>query len=141
MLSEIQQHNQHSTREANPTLVIVEDDANKREVLRMLLSDATPYRLLMLESGRSALHHVDEIIASDPILFLLDYQLPSMTGLDLYDQLHGLPELEAVPALILTAHATPHIIAAITQHGLPFLLKPFDIDDLFQTIDRFVLRA
>jgi CheY-like chemotaxis protein len=141
MLSEIQQHNQRSTRKTNPTLVIVEDDVSNREVLRMLLSDATPYRLLMLESGRSALHHVGEIMASDPVLFLLDYQLPSMTGLDLYDQLHGFPGLEAVPALILTAHATPQVIAAITQHGLPFFLKPFDIDDLFQTIDRSVLRS
>jgi CheY-like chemotaxis protein len=141
MLKDIQQHNQEHARMSSPTLVIVEDDQANREVLEMLLSSETPYQLLVLKSGYEALKRVDEIIASHPVLFLLDYQLPTMTGLDLYAQLHALPDLNAVPALILTAYDDPEVVAIITDHGLPFLLKPFDINDLLQTIDRSALSA
>jgi CheY-like chemotaxis protein len=141
MLKDIQQHNQKPARMSSSTLVVVEDDQENREVLEMLLSNETPYRLLVLESGREVLKRVDEIIASHPVLFLLDYLLPTMTGLDLYAQLHALPGLEVVPALILTAYADPKVMATITDHGLPFLLKPFAIDDLLQAVDRSALPA
>jgi CheY-like chemotaxis protein len=141
MLKNIQQHNQAPARMSSPTLVIVEDDQANREVLEMLFSSETPYRLLVLENGREALKRVGEIIASHPVLFLLDYQLPIMTGLDLYTQLHALPSLEAVPAMILTVYDGPEVVAIITDHGLPFFLKPFAINDLLQAIDCSALPA
>jgi DNA-binding response OmpR family regulator len=69
-----------------------------------------------------------------PQLFLLEYSLPDMNGIILYDQLHGRKELEAVPALIVGA-SLKEGEDAIKQRGLLAVEKPFDLDKFFSAIE------
>jgi DNA-binding NtrC family response regulator len=73
-----------------------------------------------------------------PQLFLLDYYLPDMNGIQLYDQLHARKELEAVSALIIGA-SLEAVGDDIKQRGLLAVEKPFDLDKFLSTIESMLL--
>ncbi len=72
---------------------------------------------------------------STPALFLFDYHLPSMTGLQLYDQLYALPRFKTIPAILMSA-SLPR--AELKRRGILGLDKPFDLDELLFLIERAV---
>ena len=122
-------------------ILVVEDDESIRELLSVCIETETPYRVLSMESAEETLQRIEEIKAARPILFILDYFLPTMTAFHLYDRLHILKELAPVPALILTA-ASPNlgIDAAVAERELAMLAKPFDVDELLDCIEQGLLR-
>ena len=112
-------------------ILLVEDDPANAQLFLHILAQETSYRVFWATNGLEALHFTQHV---RPGLFLLDYYLPDMNGIILYDQLHVRKELEAVPALIMGAY----LEAAgydIKQLGLLFLEKPFDLDEFLSTID------
>jgi CheY-like chemotaxis protein len=66
-----------------------------------------------------------------PDLFVLDYHLPNMDGLELYERLHTTRGLEAIPTLFLTAYP---FSLAIRGRKLISLKKPFEFDELLHVI-------
>jgi DNA-binding NtrC family response regulator len=48
------------------TIVIVEDDEDKREFLTLAITTETPYHILSMGSGSETLQHLDEVQASSP---------------------------------------------------------------------------
>ncbi len=73
------------------TILIVEDDAHIGEYLERVLSEETPYKPLVVSNGFEALKVTREV---KPNLFVLDYHLPGMDGIELYDQLHAVKEFQ-----------------------------------------------
>ena len=69
-----------------------------------------------------------------PQLLLLDYSLPDMNGIQLYDRLHARKDLEAVPALIVGA-SLKEGEDAIKQRGLLAVEQPFDQDKFLSAIE------
>src|SRR2546421_9319932 len=82
------------------TILIVEDDPSIAEFFKMAIAQETPYHPLLAETGERAFEIVQHV---KPALFLLDYVLGTMSGLDLYDSLHAQQGLEAIPAIFLSA--------------------------------------
>ena len=82
----------------------------------------------------AALHFTQHV---KPQLFLLDYYLPDMNGIQLYDRLHARKELEAVPALITGAYLEA-AADDIKQRGLLALEKPFELDEFLSIIESIV---
>ena len=117
-------------------ILVVEDDAAHAELLMDVLSQETGYSVFVAADSFSAFALVRQIT---PHLFLLDYYLSGTTGLTLCDQLHAISELEAVPAIILSASLERHR-AAIESRKLAALSKPFEIDALLALIEE-VLRS
>ena len=69
-----------------------------------------------------------------PDLFILDYVLPSMNGIELYDHLHINIELASIPAMLITANR--HIPQQqIQQRRLITFLKPLDLEVFLATIE------
>src|SRR5579884_1729065 len=66
-------------------------------------------------------------------LFILDYRLPGMTGIELYESLHAQPRFNQTPALILSACLEGYQ-EAIESHKLVALAKPFDVDELLALV-------
>ena len=74
-----------------------------------------------------------EIMEAAPLLFIIDFLLPGMTGLQLFDHLHNLEAFERVPAIMLTAMSmTDDIHAALRDRNLTLLTKPFELADLLE---------
>jgi CheY-like chemotaxis protein len=69
---------------------------------------------------------------------MLDYQLPGINGLELFDRLHVMQGLEAVPALMFSANALPQ--KALQERHITSLMKPFDLDDLLKMVEKLLYR-
>lgn len=86
------------------TILIVEDHAHIGEILVRSLSEETPYKPLVVSGGFEALKVTHEV---KPNLFVLDYHVPGMDGIELYDQLHAAKAFRDTPTLIMSARL-PH---------------------------------
>src|SRR5215469_10038202 len=84
------------------TILVVEDDSDLGDFFVQALKDETLHQVMLVTDGFQALKMVRSV---RPDLFVLDYQLPSMDGIELYDHLHITEGLETVPALFMSANA------------------------------------
>ncbi len=75
---------------------------------------------------------------SKPDLLLIEYRLPEMNGLALYDHLHAIPGLASIPALLLSSSVSDEVRREAEQHRLVLLEKAFDLDDCLHTIYRML---
>jgi len=115
------------------TILLVEDDADIGEFIAQALNDETPYTILHVVDGTRALEAVASV---KPDLFILDYQLPGMNGIELHDRLHALKGLEKIPTLIVSANMPSR--KEMQQRQITFLKKPFDLNDLFKAIEKLL---
>jgi CheY-like chemotaxis protein len=111
------------------TILVVEDDSDLAELFVQSLKDETHHQVILVTDGFQALKMVRSI---KPNLFVLDYQLPSMDGIELYDHLHTIEGLENVPALFMSANAPT---GELKKRRVYYIKKPFELDDIFKTIE------
>ena len=71
----------------------------------------------------------------DPEVVFLDIEMPGKDGFDFLDQLS-----ERSFELIFVTSYNQHAIRAFRYSALDYLLKPIDIDDLKEAVDRVSLR-
>src|SRR6266513_291675 len=128
------QDTEHVARESQTTpntILLVEDDPNIGSFLVEAIAQETPYRAVVASDSNAALKLVRHFT---PCLFILDYGLPGMNGIELYDHLHLNRELETIPALLITANR--HIPQQqIRQPQLITFMKPFELDSFLATIE------
>lgn len=117
-------------------ILVVEDDAANGDCIAQMIVQETPYHALLAPTSLRALEIVKHV---KPHLFIFDYRLPQMNGLQLFDQLHALAGLEDVPALILTA-CWEDCEAEIEARKLVAMRKPFDMDEFLLTIEEMLKR-
>jgi len=115
------------------TILLVEDDVDIGEFIAQALNDETPYTVLHVTDGTRALEAANSV---KPGLFILDFQLPGMNGIELHDRLHALKELENIPTLIISANFPSR--KEMQQRQIAFLKKPFDLNDLFKIIEKLL---
>ena len=115
------------------TILVVEDDADTREVMGLLLSTLPASHSSLVSDASQAIQFAQAV---KPDVLIVDYRLPDMNGLELYDQLHATPGLEAIPALLLTATRLEALRPEIEQRQLTALEKPFDLDAFLLTVQR-----
>ncbi len=113
---------------SNSLILIVEDDAAIGSFLKQLIEDETPYTSIVVSDGPNAL-----LIASQthPCLFLLDYRLPGMNGVEVYDQLQIMEEMKGVPAIMMSATLPTE---ELQKRGIYPLRKPMDIGNVIRMI-------
>ena len=114
------------------TVLVVEDDTGIGTFLVQAILQETHHQALLVSDGFQAMKTVTNI---KPSLFILDYQLPRMNGLELYDHLHATKGLEHIPALIISARLPKH---EIEKRKLASMSKPLELDDFLQTIEKLL---
>jgi CheY-like chemotaxis protein len=113
------------------TILLVEDDPNISSFLVEAVAQETPYQAIVASDGNTALNLVQHFT---PCLFVLDYGLPGMNGIELYDRLHTNPALAPIPAVLITANRDlPQ--RQIQQRQLITFQKPFDLEAFLTTIE------
>lgn len=128
---------QQETNASRKNILLVEDDAGNAESLNLLFEMENSYQVMYFRTGGETLANLDIIKSLSPVLFLLDYTLPHMTALDLYQQLHATEGLENVPTIVVSGSRIPNIEKErMLKQRLIFIQKPYDIDDLLATIDQ-----
>jgi len=112
-------------------VAIVDDEADGRELLAILLKDYFPTRVEVVGKAKSAVSGIQLIQETEPDLVLLDIQMPGGTGFDL---LAAFPE-RSFEVILTTAHSK-YAVQAIRSRASDYLIKPIDIDDLEIAINR-----
>ena len=120
---------QQGEQKSQKIILLVEDDANIGEVLTQAINQETPYKALLVADGLEALQAIQEI---QPSLFILDYQLPHMNGIDLYDKLQTIESLVHVPAIMMSARLPQK---ELDKRNILGMNKPIDLDEFLQTIE------
>jgi CheY-like chemotaxis protein len=121
-----------SVRTPAKFIFIVEDDPIMKEFLVQALSQETPYLVIAVPHGFQALEVVKDI---KPHLFLLDYLLPGMNGLELSDRLHSREDLAAIPTIM---YSTNLPTKELERRQITGLSKPFELDELLSAIERLL---
>ena len=109
-------------------ILIVEDDAAIGAFLQQLIEDETPYTSLVAADGPGALDIVEH---THPCLFLLDYRLPGMNGVELYDHLQAREDTKGLPAIMMSATLP---IEELHKRGIYPLRKPMEIGNVIRMI-------
>lgn len=110
------------------SVLLVEDDQSIVDLLTEALHEETSYHVASVPDGFQALRYIRTI---KPELFLLDYALPSMNGLELYDQIRSIEGFESIPVVFMSA-APPEKV--FQERNLQYIKKPFDLEELFNVM-------
>jgi DNA-binding response OmpR family regulator len=114
------------------TIVVVEDDENIGPVLVEVLSQETPYKAIWVSDGLQALELIHSM---KPNLFITDYWLPHMNGIELYDRLRTIKDYNTIPTIIISAYLPEK---EIHERHLTALSKPFDLDELLEMVEKMI---
>ena len=112
-------------RLALPTVLLVEDDRDIRDMVRTLL-DMAGFKVVACDTAECALEALREQ-AFD--LILTDYALPRKSGLWLLEEAESEGLMQGTPVLIVTAH--PNVQS---ESGYEVIQKPFDLDELIERV-------
>ena len=107
-------------------ILVVDDEASMRTLIRRTLSRMGMANLLEAASGAEAL----QLLAATPVdLVMCDWNMPAMSGMELFQRARSLkPDLVF---LMLTGRADAESHAAARQAGVAaFLVKPIAAPDL-----------
>ncbi len=109
------------------TILIVEDEANQRELYRLYLEDAG-FAVLEASDGEQALRVLSNTKAD---LVLLDIQMPTMNGIEFLERLSETQE-SLIPVLVVSGRSTPEEVRGLGTAG--YLSKPVRRDKLLDTV-------
>lgn len=110
-----------------PKILVVDDEPQIVDLLSDLLEDEG-YAVCNAFNGREALHVLQQ---ETPHLVISDVMMPYLDGHELKRYLETMAP-GATPKMILMSAVESRPMDA----GVPFLRKPFDIDDLLTLIER-----
>lgn len=111
------------------TILVVEDDRNIASFIVEAIKQETSHQAFFAFDGYQALKIIRNL---KPDFLLLDYGLPSMNGLELYDHIHAIKELEHIPALLLSADPP---FEEAKKRNIMCLQKPVELSGLLQAIE------
>jgi len=111
-------------------LLIVEDDAQVREMFAIALSDAG-FSVITAADGYAGL---DCARREHPDLILTDVEMPNLDGISMIGRLRCDPELKAVPVLVLSSVHASLLSQAVAAGASDVMQKPVQLARLIHTI-------
>ncbi len=115
-----------------PTVIVADDCADIREMLRIVL-EGRGYSVLEAEDGQAAVELAER---NRPDLILMDLDMPVLDGLAATRNLRETAGPCDVPIIAVSAHTNEtHRAAAIAAGCTAYLSKPIDFTRLFQLLN------
>jgi two-component system nitrogen regulation response regulator GlnG len=114
-----------------PKLLVIDDEVSVLYSLTKAFA-GDDVEVITAETGRDGYRRA---IDDAPDAVLLDVRLPDRSGLEVFDQIRR--EDRRLPVIIMTAHTTTETaIEAMKRGAYEYLLKPFDLAELKDTVSR-----
>jgi len=121
-----------------PLILIVEDEAALATMLRYNL-EKEGYRVCEAGDGEEALTVVSE---RKPDLVVLDWMLPSLSGIEVCRQLRRKPATRELPVIMLTARGEEgDKIRGLNTGADDYMTKPFSLPELMARIRAMLRRV
>lgn len=116
-------------------ILVVDDEPDIRMLVRITL-DGEGYDVVEASNGEEAL---EQIAREEPDLVFLDLRMPGIDGWGVLDRLSENGELERIPVVVVSAHASHGSSQRALSLGCRgYISKPFDPDELLQAAERFL---
>ncbi len=121
-----------------PTILVVEDEADIRELLRYNLVQEG----FAVEEAADGAQALERIAQRSPELLVLDLLLPGMSGLELCRRLRGAPATATLPILMLTAKgAEVDRVLGLEMGADDYVVKPFSPREVMARVKALLRRA
>ncbi|MEX1040068.1 MAG: sigma-54 dependent transcriptional regulator [Pirellulaceae bacterium] len=112
-------------------LLIVDDEPNVLATFKKRL-ESESLEVMTAQTGREGIELAE---SHRPSAMLLDMRLPDMTGLETFAEIRR--RSPRLPVVMITAYSTTEMAIDAMKHGaFEYLLKPVDINQLREIVDR-----
>src|SRR5438046_1385857 len=116
---------------AQRTILVADDDASIRSLLKQLLSDEG-YSVVEATTGNEV---VEKVKDTNPDLVIMDVRMPELDGIEALSKLKATSPKTSV--LIMTAFGTSnHAIRAMELGAFDYITKPFELDKIALAVKR-----
>jgi len=116
--------------------IIIDDEPAAREKLQLLLEKYCSDKIALAAVCKSPEEGMEAIAKYNPDLVFLDVEMPTMTG---FDMLKRIPKIN-FHVIFSTAH-DHYAIRAIKFSALDYLLKPVDLEQLQDAVNKAVEKS
>lgn len=115
-------------------IIVIEDDDETRELMRMIL-ERHGYEASTAEDG---VQGYEEILRTRPDLIITDIAMPAADGVHLVRRVRDTSEVAQTPILITTGFGTGNATFALTQGADAFEPKPINPESFLATVARLL---
>ncbi|MBD0373767.1 MAG: response regulator [Pyrinomonadaceae bacterium] len=115
-------------------ILVVEDDDETRELLRMAL-ERRGYAVFTAEDGVSGF---EEAVRHRPDLIVTDITMPAADGAHLVRRVRDTPEVADTPILITTGFGTGNATFTLAQGATAYEPKPINPQSFMATVERLL---
>jgi two-component system chemotaxis response regulator CheY len=119
-------------------ILLVDDDEDVREVIKMHLESAGYRNILEAENGEKAINillsedHIENIA-----LILCDIRMPKINGLECIDFFRR--EAPGIPVVVVTGYPETELAASLIGKGVKeYLVKPIEKEKLLKIVRQLV---
>ena len=112
--------------------IIIDDEINVRQRLEDLLDKFEHIELLASEGNPQK--GIDLVLEHKPDLVFIDVEMPRMNG---FEVVKAIRNKNYYPTFVFVTAYNQYAIKALKNEAFDYLLKPVDIDELAQTIERY----
>ncbi len=112
------------------TILVVDDELSIVEVLCLFL-EIEGFTVITASNGKEAIARLQKSL---PDIVLCDVMMPVMDGRQLSEQMQVNPKYRSIPIIMMSAVNT--MLNLNNCHYTAFLAKPFDLDEVLNTINR-----
>ncbi len=114
------------------SVLIVEDDPDIGPFLVESIMLETPYQAMLVTDAYKALKTITYL---KPNLFILDYRIPYLNGLELCDRIRQIDGFKDVPVIMTSAQLPEQEVAKRRIVGMH---KPLDLNEFLDTVERLM---
>ena len=123
------------TSSQKPLIVIVDDEAHILHVVSLKLRNAG-YEVISAQNGEEG---YEAVVQHHPLLFITDYQMPVMSGLEMCTKLKKEPSTANIRAIMLTARGFSIPPDALEKTNIQMVLsKPFSPREILAKVQELV---
>lgn len=113
--------------------VIIDDETESCDRLESLLNKMDAVEVLSKETNADK--GIETVLKSEPDLIFLDVEMPGKSGFDVAESIRA---GDVSPTFIFVTGYDQYAIKAIRSAAFDYLLKPVDIDELRETLERYM---
>ena len=120
-------------------IMVVDDDATIREMLREILVQRRSY---IVEEASNGIEACIRLGSSRPDLLVMDLFMPEMNGVEVCRVLKNDPVLSDMKIMMITGHEGHPLIGDISEFGfIDILYKPFNLEDFVKRVDNILIQS
>jgi len=123
-------------------ILVIDDDPDVRFTIQTLLQKLGFKNIKLCASAKDSLSYIHEKLKDKlpvPEFIMCDYDMPTATGIDMFQALQKRPETAHIPFLLISGLSDKSFIIEAKNIGIKhILLKPFTQQTLVKEIARIL---